>query len=91
MPIPRNRQKKRLWAPVLGLGCCGLLAACSTSADVMYGEYRFGPGYESGRVYENRIYADTSDGVGHENCRTVVRRQEEALGRLSSVEETVCD
>lgn len=92
MVVSRPCRSRRRWVQaVLGLAYCGGLAACSTSADVSYGEYRFGPGYESGRVYENRVYADTSGGLGRENCRTVLRQQEDAFGRVSSFEETVCD
>jgi len=87
----RHQARRRGVLAFLGLGICGSLAACSTSADVSYGEYRFGPGYESGRVYENRVYADTSRGLGRENCRTVVHQQEDAFGRVFSSEETVCD
>lgn len=91
MLMSRSSLKRRRWSLFSGLGCCVVLTACSTSADVMYGEYRVGPGYESGQVYESRVYADTNDGVGRESCRTVVRRQADALGRPSSFEETVCD
>lgn len=72
---------------VLALG----LTACSTSADVFYGGYQAGPGYETGRIYENRIYGDTRRGFGNENCRTVLRRQVDTYGRASSVEDTVCN
>lgn len=83
--------KSGLMVSVLGLGLGAGLAGCSTSADVSYGEYSFGPGYEAGRVYENRVYGDTEQGFGGENCRTVLRREVDAYGRASSVEETVCD
>ena len=76
---------------VLATGFGTGLAGCSTSADVSYGSYSVGPGYETGRVYENRVYADTYRGLGHENCRTALRRQTDADGRLSSSEETVCE
>lgn len=76
---------------VLGLGMGYGLAGCSTSADVSYGTYRSGPGYEAEHVYESRVYGDTQRGFGRENCRTVVRRETDAYGRPSSVEESVCD
>lgn len=83
--------KPVLMIVVLGLGLSTGLAGCSTSADVSYGAYSFGPGYETGRVYESRVYGDTQRGFGSENCRTVLRRQVDAYGRASSVEETLCD
>ena len=83
--------KSGLMIAVLGLGLSAGLAGCATSADVSYGEYSFGPGYEAGRVYENRVYGDTQQGFGSENCRTVLRREVDPYGRDSSVEETVCD
>lgn len=92
MTVVVSQGSGRRWRiMVLALGCGLSLAACSTSADVSYGTYQLGPGYETGRVYENRVYADTSHGLGHENCRTVVRRQEDAFGRSFSSEETLCD
>jgi hypothetical protein len=95
LPLFRTLRLHQAWhclaIAALGLGGVAGLAACSTSADVFYGEYRFGPGYEAGRVYENRVYADTSLGLGRENCRMVVRRQQDAFGRSLSSEETVCE
>jgi hypothetical protein len=91
MPECLTDPKRRLLAIVLGLGLGAGLAGCSTSADVSYGTYRFGPDYEAGHVYENRVYGDTQEGLGRESCRTVVRREADAYGRGSSVEETVCD
>jgi hypothetical protein len=95
LPFFRTLRLHQAWhclaIAALGLGCGSGLAACSTSADVFYGEYRIGPGYESGRVYENRVYADTNRGLGRENCRMVVRRHQDAFGRSLSSEETVCD
>jgi hypothetical protein len=89
---PVRPTKHGLIVASLGLGLVGIgLAGCSTSANVSYGEYRFGPGYETGRVYENSVYGDTQRGFGKENCRTVLRRTVDAFGRASSTEETVCD
>jgi hypothetical protein len=78
-------------AAVLGVGLGAGLAGCSTSADVAYGTYRFGPGYESGQVRESHVYSDPREGIGAESCRTVLRREADAFGRLSSFEETVCE
>ncbi|MEZ0171503.1 hypothetical protein [Microvirga sp. TS319] len=92
MQWQRNRRSEaRLVVAVLGSIIGTALAGCSTSADVSYGSYQFGPGYQSGRVYESRVYGDTQQGFGAENCRTVMHRQADAFGRLSSAEETVCD
>ena len=67
------------------------LGGCTTSADVSYSEYRFGPGFETERVYENRVYGDTMRGLGSESCQVVARRQVNAFGQISAGEETVCD
>lgn len=67
------------------------LGGCTTSADVSYSRYRFGPGYETEQVYEGRIYGDTAEGVGSESCRVVARRQVSPFGEVSIGEETVCD
>lgn len=92
MAEPSNQQPKRGFiVTVLVLGLSVVLAACTTSADVTYGEYSFGPGYEAGRVYENRIYADTDRGLGRERCRTVVEQTMDAFGRRSAQEEVICD
>lgn len=66
------------------------LGGCTTSADVSYGEYRFGPGFETERVYESRIYGDTTQGLGTEPCQVVARRRINAFGEISVREETVC-
>jgi hypothetical protein len=92
MPQHMNpRLKCRLVIAALGVGLSAGLAGCSTSADVAYGTYRVGPGYEAGQVRESRVYGDTRRGIGTENCRTVLRREADAFGRLSSFEETVCE
>ena len=67
------------------------LGGCTTSADVSYSRYRFGPGYGTEQVYESRIYGDTADGVGGESCRVVARRQVNRFGEISVGEETICD
>jgi hypothetical protein len=88
MPSPAARLSR----PVLILTFLGTaLGGCMTSADVSYSEYRFGPGFETGRVYENRVYGDTRRGLGSESCQVVARRQINAFGEVSVREETVCD
>lgn len=92
MHWPTNRRStSRLVMIVLGGAASAALAGCSTSADVSYGTYQFGPGYQSGQTYESRVYGDTSQGIGAENCRSVMRRHADAYGRVSSTQETVCD
>ena len=69
----------------------GALAGCTTAADMSYGEYRFGPGYQAERVYERRIYADTDEGLGSQECRTVVRRHVNRFGETVRRGTEVCD
>jgi len=88
---PAGLPKRAAIVFAIGFGLGSGLAGCSTSADVSYGEYRFGPGYEAGHVYESRVYGDTQRGIGRESCRTVVRRETDAYGRPISAEESVCD
>lgn len=78
--------------PVLILIALGAaLGGCTTSADVSYSRYRFGPGYEVEQVYESRVYGNTVEGLGGESCRVVARRQVNPFGEVSIGEETVCD
>jgi hypothetical protein len=67
------------------------LGGCMATADMSYGEYQFSPGYGSERVYERRVYADTSQGLGTEECRTVVRRHMNRFGEVVRRERQVCD
>lgn len=68
----------------------GLLAGCSAAADLSYGEYRFGPGYRE-RVYESRVYGDTSRGFGSEVCRTETRQDVNRFGGTVVRDVRVCD
>lgn len=67
------------------------LGGCTATADMAYGEYQFGPGYGAGQVYEQRVYADTAQGLGSEECRTVVRRHVNRFGEVVRRERQVCD
>ena len=69
----------------------GGMAGCSTSADVFYGEYRAGPGYETSQGYEGRVYGDASQGFGGEACRSVSQRQVDRYGNMSAGETVMCD
>ena len=78
--------------PVLILIILGAaLGGCTTSADVSYSQYRFGPGYETEQIHESRIYGDTAQGLESESCQVVARRQVNPFGEISVREETVCD
>ena len=67
------------------------LGGCTTTADCAYNECQFGPGYQSERAYESRLYGGTEQGFGGESCRVEVRREVGAFGEVSSREVTVCD
>lgn len=88
MPSPAARFSR----PVLVLAFLGAaLGGCTTSADVSYREYRFGPGFETERAYENRVYGDTTQGLGSESCQVLAQRQVNAFEEISAREKTVCD
>ena len=88
MPSPTaGRLRLVLVLSIMGVA----LAGCTTAAGFSYGEYRSGPGYETERFYESRVYGDTSQGVGRETCRVVARRQVDPFGESIVREETVCD
>ncbi len=92
MPRCMNRSPEpRLVSAIVGIGLAAGLAGCSTSADVAYGSFQAGPGYQTSRMYESRVYGDSRRGIGAENCRMVTRQETDAFGQLSSSEETVCD
>jgi hypothetical protein len=69
----------------------GGLAGCTTSADLSYSEYQFGPGYQTERVQERRLYADTDQGFGSESCQGVARRHVNEFGELVARDTVVCD
>lgn len=69
----------------------GGFAGCTTTADVTYSEYRFGPGFGTERTYESRVYGDSTRGLGSESCRTVVRSDFDWFGEASRREVTTCD
>ncbi|WP_230532479.1 hypothetical protein [Microvirga roseola] len=69
----------------------GSLGACSTSANVFYGEFRSGPDFETGSFYERGVYGDTARGIGSEACRVEIRREVDAFGNVATHEVTACD
>jgi hypothetical protein len=62
-----------------------------TLRHLSYGEYQFGPGYQSERVYERRIYGDTSRGFGSETCQGVVGQQMNEFGEFDVGDSVTCD
>ncbi|WP_262296390.1 hypothetical protein [Microvirga sesbaniae] len=66
------------------------LTGCVGSAGVSTWNYQAGPGYETQRVYDGRVQADTSRGLARESCTTVSRRQVGPSGRLDSSDDTAC-
>ncbi|MFC4173172.1 hypothetical protein ACFOYU_14060 [Microvirga sp. GCM10011540] len=77
--------------PIALVLTAGALGGCTATADVSYGEYQFGPGYEAERVYERRVYADTDRGFGSEECRGVARRGVDPYGNMVVTDMQVCD
>jgi len=73
------------------LACAAMLGGCAASADVSYGEYRFGPGYGTEHAYESRVYGSTAQGLGSETCRTVAQSEPDEFGRSIVRERRVCE
>ena len=76
------------------LFCAAFLASgltgCVGSAGVSTWQYQAGPGYETERVYDGRIQADTSEGFTRGACTSVSRRQIRPSGDVASGDETAC-
>ncbi|WP_114945042.1 hypothetical protein [Microvirga calopogonii] len=66
------------------------VSGCVGAAGVSTWEYQSGPGYETGRVYDGRVQADTSRGLTHEACSTVSRRQIGPAGNVAGQDVTDC-
>ncbi|NIX76590.1 hypothetical protein [Microvirga terricola] len=69
----------------------GALGGCAASADFTYGEFQYGPGYQTERVYGRRVYGDTSQGLASEACRGAVRRHVNASGETVVTDNRACD
>lgn len=69
----------------------GTLGGCAASADFTYGEFQYGPGYQTERVYERRVYGDTAQGLGEETCRGALHRRVNAFGETVVTDNRVCD
>jgi len=66
------------------------LTGCAGSAGISTWQYQAGPGYETERVYDGRVQADTSQGFTRESCTSVSRRQIGRSGRATGNDETAC-
>jgi hypothetical protein len=73
-------------AAILTVGLTG----CVGSAGVSTWEYQAGPDYETERVHDSRIQADTSQGFTREACTTVSRRQIGPSGGMADRDVTAC-
>ena len=85
-------QPRRVGILAAGLAlAAGALGGCTATADMAYSEYQFDPGYGAERVYERRVYADTGQGLGSEECRTVSRRHVNRFGEVVQRDRQICD
>ena len=66
------------------------LTGCVGSAGVSTWQYQAGSGYETERVYDGRVQADTSQGFTREACTTVSRRQIGSAGGVAGADVTDC-
>jgi hypothetical protein len=78
--------RKLASAAILTVGLTG----CVGAAGVSTWEYQAGPGYETERVYDGRIQADTRQGFTREACTTVSRRQIGSAGGVAGADVTDC-
>jgi len=73
-------------AAILAFGLTG----CVGTAGVSTWNYQAGPGYETERIYDGSIQADTSQGLTRESCTTVSRRQGGLAGAMADDDVTEC-
>ncbi|EIM25640.1 hypothetical protein [Microvirga lotononidis] len=66
------------------------LSGCVGSAGVSTWQYQSGPGYETQRVYDGSVQADTTRGLTREACTTVSRRQIGPAGNVAGRDVTDC-
>lgn len=69
---------------LLGLGGCIGTAGISTW------DYRSGLGYEAARLQESRVQVDSVQGLTHEACTRVSRRQIAVSGEASGTDLATC-
>lgn len=67
------------------------VSGCVGTAGVSTWQYQSGPGYETERVYDGSIQADTSRGLTREACTTVSRRQIGPAGNVAGRDVTDCN
>ncbi|MBM1170740.1 hypothetical protein [Microvirga arabica] len=66
------------------------LGGCVGTAGISTWDYRSGPGYETARSQESRIQVDSAQGLTHEACTRVSRRQVAASGAVGEAELDAC-
>ncbi len=66
------------------------LGACVGAAGISTWDYRSGPGYDTARTQESRIQVDTVQGLTHEACTSVSRRQMANSGEVAGADLSVC-
>jgi hypothetical protein len=66
------------------------LSACVGAAGISTWDYRSGPGYETARSQESRIQVDSAQGLIHEACTNVSRRQIATSGEVREADMTTC-
>ena len=67
-----------------------VLGGCVGAAGISTWDYRSGPGYDTARIQESRIQVDTVQGLTHEACTSVSRRQMEKSGEVAGADLSVC-
>jgi len=66
------------------------LSGCVGTAGISTWDYRSGPGYETARSQESRIQVGSAQGLTHEVCTNVSRRQIAASGEVAGADLTAC-
>lgn len=70
----------------LVVGLCG----CVGAAGISTWDYQSGPGYETARAQGRLIQVDASQGLTHEACTSVSRRQIAASGEVTGADLSAC-
>jgi len=73
-------------AACLMVGLCG----CVGAAGISTWEYQSGPAYETARAQGSRIQVDASQGLTHEACTSMSRRQIAASGEITEADLSAC-
>ena len=72
------------------LGLLVGLGGCVGAAAVSSWDYRSGPSYDTTRMRESRIQVDAVQGLTHEACTSVGRRQMANSGEVARADLSVC-